>query len=72
MMIYTTKYGDRIDIICRKYYGKTDGVVEAVLYDTNNYDLTTNEIFSAGTVINLPAISASETIQKQEEHVLWE
>lgn len=71
-MIYTTKDGDRLDIICHGYYGATDGVVEAVLYDAANYDLTTEEIFPAGVVINLPSISASETIQTQEEHVLWE
>ena len=71
-MKYTTRDGDRLDAICQNYYGATDGVVEAVLYDTANYDLTTDEIFSAGVVINLPSISASETIQTQEEHVLWE
>ncbi|NEG58175.1 phage tail protein [Pantoea agglomerans] len=71
-MIYTTKDGDRLDIICQRYYGKTDGVVETVLYDPANYDLATTEIFNAGTVINLPAISAADIIQPQEEHVLWE
>ncbi|ELY5938921.1 tail protein X [Cronobacter malonaticus] len=72
MTKYTTNDGDRLDAICRKCYGSTHGVVEAVLYDTANYDTTTTEVFSAGAVINLPVISASETIQKLEEHVLWE
>ena len=71
-MKYTTKEGDRLDAICQSYYGATDGVVETVLFDTANYDITTAEIFPAGVVINLPSISASETIQTQEEHVLWE
>lgn len=71
-MKYTTKEGDRLDTICQNYYGATDGVVESVLYDADNYDLTTDEIFPADVVINLPSISASETIQTQEEHVLWE
>ncbi|WP_313752517.1 tail protein X [Mixta calida] len=71
-MQYTTRDGDRLDAICREYYGRTDGVVETVLYDTANYDMTTAEIFNVGTIINLPAISASETIQEQEEHTLWE
>lgn len=69
---YTTKEGDRLDAICQSYYGATDGVVETVLFDTANYDITTAEIFTAGVDINLPSISASETIQTQEEHVLWE
>lgn len=71
-MQYTARDGDRLDAICQEHYGKTNGVVETVLYDTTNYDITSSEIFSAGTVINLPTISASETIQEQEEHTLWE
>ncbi|MFQ3394678.1 tail protein X [Enterobacter mori] len=71
-MKYITRDGDRLDAICQNYYGATDGVVEAVLYDTANYDITITEVFPAGVVINLPSISASETIQTQEEHVLWE
>lgn len=71
-MKYKTSDGDRLDTICNKHYGTTDGVVEAVMLDPANYDLTTCEVFPAGVEINLPAISASETIQPQEEHVLWE
>ena len=71
-MQYTTKDGERLDAICRQCYGTTDGVFEAVLYDTTNYDITSSEVFNAGTIINLPAVSESQTIQTQKEYVLWE
>lgn len=71
-MQYTTKDGERLDAICRHCYGTMNGVFESVLYDTTNYDITSSEVFNAGMIINLPVISASQTIQTQEEHVLWE
>lgn len=71
-MIYTTKNGDRLDTICQQHYGATDGVVEAVMFNPANYDITTLEVFSAGAAITLPTMSASDTVQAQEEHVLWE
>lgn len=71
-MKYTTKEGDRLDIICRNYYGAKNGVFETVLYEVTNYDITTTEVFPTGVVVDLPTISASDTIQTQEEHTLWE
>lgn len=71
-MKYQTKDGDRLDMICQRHYGATDGVVEAVMFDPANYDITTTEVFTAGAAIELPAMSASDTVQAQEEHVLWE
>lgn len=68
-MEYTTKDGDRLDAICAKHYGFTNNSFEQVLYDTKNYDLTTNEIFSAGVIIELPIILADK---KADTYSLWD
>ena len=41
--IYTTKAYDTIDLICWKYYGRTEGTTEAVL--EANYGLSCHQLF---------------------------
>lgn len=68
-MKYTTKDGEKLDVICFKKYGFVNNSVEQVLYEPANYDLTTNEVFSAGTKINLPIIKPDS---KKQQYSLWE
>ncbi|MBL5919785.1 tail protein X [Lelliottia amnigena] len=68
-MQYTTKYGDRLDIICARHYGAVNNTFEQVLYDTDNYDLTTHEVFDAGTTFTLPVVKPSV---KKTEYSLWD
>ncbi|MED7790465.1 tail protein X [Klebsiella aerogenes] len=68
-MQYTTKDGERLDIICARHYGTVNNTFEQVLYDHANADLTTAEIFSAGVTITLPVITPAE---KKVENQLWE
>lgn len=68
-MQYTTKEGEKLDIICLKKYGYVNNSFEKVLYDPVNYDLTTNEIFTAGVVFELPIIKPDE---KRTENALWD
>ncbi|KMW71153.1 tail protein [Photorhabdus luminescens subsp. luminescens] len=44
--------GDTIDMICQRYYGRTQGVVEAVLNANNDICHTT--LLCAGQFIILP------------------
>lgn len=68
-MEYTTKDGDKLDVICANHYGFTNNSFETVLFDTNNYDQTTAEVFSSGVKIELPIISANESI---DTYSLWD
>ncbi|SUW63305.1 Phage Tail Protein X [Buttiauxella agrestis] len=68
-MQYTTKNGEKLDVICFKKYGFVNNAVEQALYEPANYDLTTSEVFSAGTEIDLPVIKPDE---KKQEYSLWE
>lgn len=68
-MEYSTKNGEKLDVICFKQYGFTNNSFENSLFDTKNYDLTTSEVFSAGVVIELPIIKPDE---KSVTNSLWE
>ena len=67
-MQYTTKNGEKLDVICFKNYGYVNGAFEKVLYEPDNYDLTTSEVFSAGTKIDLPVVKSDE---KKQSYSLW-
>ncbi|QHA85675.1 tail protein X [Serratia rhizosphaerae] len=68
-MQYTTKDGDRLDTLCVRHYGTVNNTVEAVLYDPQNYDLATTEVFDAGVTFTLPVVKPQ---QKKNEYSLWE
>lgn len=68
-MEYTTKDGEKLDVICFKNYGYVDGAFEQALYEPANYDLTTTEIFTAGTTIDLPIIKPNKN---KQTYSLWE
>ncbi|MEZ2602862.1 tail protein X [Kluyvera intermedia] len=68
-MQYTTKDGDRLDKICARHYGTVNNTVEVVLYDPQNYDLVTTEVFDAGTTFTLPVVKPQ---QKKKEISIWE
>ena len=62
-MQYRTKDGDTLDAICWTHYGQQAGAVEAVL-ETNPGLADSGTIFSAGVLIELPALpEPSQTIQ---------
>ena len=52
-MQYRTKDGDRLDAICRTYYGQQSGVVETVL-EANPGLADKGTLFSAGVLIDCP------------------
>ncbi|WP_387464108.1 tail protein X [Photorhabdus sp. RM323S] len=54
--------GDTVDLICQRYYGRTQGVVETVLSANNAICNTT--LLSAGQLVILPdfAPQAHDTI----------
>jgi len=53
MATYTTKVGDLLDDICFKFYGQSQGYLEAVL--NHNYRLAEEgPILPAGVLIALP------------------
>ena len=54
-MQYRTKDGDRLDAICRTYYGQQSGVVETVL-EANPGLADKGTLFSAGVLIELPTL----------------
>jgi phage tail protein X len=66
---YTTKYGERLDIICVRHYAAVNNTFEAVLYATENYDLTSSEVFDAGVTFTLPVVKPAE---KKIENSLWD
>jgi len=68
-MLYTAKDGEKLDVVCWQNYGLIRGTFEAVLFSPENYDVTTTEIFSAGTVIELPPV---EPAKRKSETQLWE
>lgn len=53
MAEYTTREGDVLDAICWEHYGRTDGVVEAVL-EANPGLASLQVSLPVGTVITLP------------------
>ncbi|WP_387690957.1 tail protein X [Photorhabdus sp. RM71S] len=54
--------GDTVDLLCQRYYGRTQGVVEAVLNANNNICNTT--LLRPGQLVILPdfAPSAQDSI----------
>nr|WP_159465780.1 tail protein X [Scandinavium goeteborgense] len=68
-MQYTTKDGERLDIICARHYAAVNNTFEAVLFSPENYDLTTIEIFNTGSTFDLPAVKPAE---KKTETSLWD
>ena len=68
-MEYRTKDGDRLDIICARHYAAVNNTFEAVLFATENYDLTSSEVFDAGVTFSLPVVKPSE---KKIENSLWD
>jgi phage tail protein X len=56
MTRYRTKDGDILDAICWKYYGRVDGVLEAVL-EANPGLSEQPAVLPAGFVITLPDLS---------------
>lgn len=68
-MEYRTKDGERLDIICARHYAAVDNTFESVLYATDNYDLTSSEVFDAGVTFTLPVVKPSE---KKIENSLWD
>lgn len=53
MLRYTTAHGDMLDLICWRYYGRTSGVVEAVLA-ANPGLAALGPVYAAGVEIALP------------------
>jgi len=72
MIIYTTRDGDVLDLICHKYYGSSDaalslGLVEKVLA-ANRHLAELGAVFSANVKIILPDLTLSE---ETESIKLW-
>lgn len=61
MIVYTTKDGDMLDLICWKYY-ETETAVPAVL-EANPGLADLGPVFSAGVEIVLPEIATPEPDQ---------
>lgn len=58
-MIYRTKDGDVLDLICHKYYGDAPCSVEAV-YEANRGLADLGPVLPAGVLIELPAAQPIE------------
>ncbi|MEM5403905.1 MULTISPECIES: tail protein X [Paraburkholderia] len=54
------KQGDTVDAICWRYYGRTDGTVEAVL-EANEGLADLGVVLPTGTPVELPDLSAVQT-----------
>lgn len=58
-MWYRTKDGDMVDAICHRHYGRTAGVVEAVL-EANPGLADEGSVLAAGVAILLPDLPDPE------------
>lgn len=58
-MWYRTKDGDMVDAICHRHYGRTAGVVEAVL-ESNPGLADEGPVLAAGVAILLPDLPDPE------------
>ena len=67
-MIYQTKDGETLDLICWRYYGKTSGAVEKVLI-ANRHLAEHATVLPAGVRITLPPIEDPKSNQKIK---LWQ
>ncbi len=57
MSTYTTKSGDMFDLIAFRVYGSTDHTAKLIRANTEYSDCF---IFSAGIVLNIPALDQSD------------
>ncbi|MHA3078826.1 tail protein X [Acinetobacter sp. ANC 5502] len=59
----TAVQGDTIDLICWRYYGRTAGIVEAVL-EANPFLSEQAPILELGTPIFLPDLPAQQQVKQ--------
>ncbi|WP_151883681.1 tail protein X [Pseudomonas putida] len=64
-----TQQNDTVDALCWRHYGRTAGVVEAVL-DANPGLADRGAVLQAGLLVNLPEIQASAPDRQMVN--LWE
>ena len=55
---YVTNSGEMVDAVCHRFYGFTDGSVEAV-YDANPHLVYLPLVLPLGTIIELPKVTPS-------------
>ena len=69
MTTYRTKEGDVVDAVCRRYYGREAGAVEAVL-EANPGLAELGPMLPAGALVTLPGLPRPlETIETVK---LWD
>lgn len=61
--------GDTVDLICWRYYGRTQGITEQVL-SANPQLAKQDVILPIGTVVNLPDIAMPQ--QNKQSINLWD
>ncbi|WP_343675130.1 tail protein X [Paraburkholderia heleia] len=59
-MKVTAQQGDTVDAICGRYYGRTDGTVEAVL-EANEGLADLGVVLPFGTLVDLPDLAIVQT-----------
>ncbi|WP_321939782.1 tail protein X [Paraburkholderia sp. J8-2] len=59
-MKVTALQGDTVDAICWRYYGRTDGTVEAVL-EANEGLADYGVVLPLGTLVDLPDLTTVQT-----------
>ncbi|WP_042266796.1 tail protein X [Paraburkholderia heleia] len=59
-MKVTALQGDTVDAICWRYYGRTDGTVEAVL-EANEGLADLGVVLPLGTLVDLPDLTTVQT-----------
>lgn len=59
-MKVTAQQGDTVDAICWRYYGRTDGTVEAVL-EANEGLADYGVVVPPGTLVDLPDLMTVQT-----------
>lgn len=59
-MNVTTKQGDTVDLVCWRYYGRTDGTVEAVL-EANAGLADHGVVLPMDTVVYLPDVGTVQS-----------
>lgn len=71
-VVYISKEGDMVDLICFRHYGYTNGATEKVL-DANPGLAALGPVIPGGTRIVLPDLGAPEKQSAAKETVrLWE
>lgn len=70
-MMYRTRQGETLDLICHQHYGQASGYVELVL--AANYRLSSQpEILPMGIEINLPDLPDQTQVQPGTMINLWD